>query len=73
MEKQVFVKVTQPNEVGELMRQLDNKVLETRSTLDRIKRLSEEEKHRISAWKVNFELINEKSDGLTNLLIGGNI
>jgi hypothetical protein len=71
MEKQVFVKVTQPKDVKELMDQLDNKILETRATLDNIKHLTEEEKHMISSWKANFDFINEKADDLKDLLAGG--
>ena len=69
-EMPVFVKINTPDEAKEIMDSLREAIIQTRTTLNRIKELSENESDKIEDWKANFELVNERVDDVSELLLG---
>jgi len=56
----VFVKIAEPDSVHELIESLREKVGVARSTLDKLKQLSDLEATKVHEWKTNFKDINKK-------------
>ena len=65
----VFVRIEEPGDILELVATLREVIKDTRLTLEQIDSLSADETAKFAEWKLHFNDVNSKIEGMNDMLL----